>query len=172
MSFWDIFKNESSSHSDANSPSGLYQKIKLQLPENSEKELIIVSCLAGLLSRVAYSDLEISEQEKNKIIQILEEKTHLDLETSKTIGELAFDEIKQLSGTENHKYCYPLNEYLTNDQKYSILLALFSIAASDGITEEDESEEIRLICKGLLLEHKHYISARASVVKSLSVLKK
>lgn len=170
MSFWDIFKNDTTA--DASSQSGLYQKIKSLLPESSEKDLVIISCLAGLLSRVAYSDLEISSIEKNKIIQVLEKKTHLNPETSKIVGELAFNEIKQLSGTENHKYCYPLNEYLSQDQKYSILLALFSIAASDGITEEDESEEIRLICKGLLLEHKHYISARASVVESLKVLKK
>ena len=73
---------------------------------------------------------------------------------------------------EDHKYTDPLNDMLTNEQRYKVLEGLFALAASDGNAEQLESEEIRIISKGLLLEHKHFISARATVLNSLGALKK
>ena len=56
--------------------------------------------------------------------------------------------------------------------RYSLLKALFSIAASDGSVDESESEEIRVICMGLRLQHQDFISARASVLDKIRALRK
>ena len=58
------------------------------------------------------------------------------------------------------------------EERYSLLKALFSIAASDGQVEEKESEEIRIISKGLRLQHQDFISARASVLDKIKSLMK
>ncbi|MFT6604717.1 MAG: putative tellurite resistance protein B-like protein, partial [Bacteriovoracaceae bacterium] len=97
--------------------------------------------------------------------------TKLSAEEIDAIVAVSIDEIKDLSGLENHKYCPPLVEILEKDQRYGLLESLFQIAASDGNVEDNESEEIRLITTGLNLEHKHYISARATVLEFLGALR-
>jgi hypothetical protein len=46
------------------------------------------------------------------------------------------------------------------------------IAASDGGASSREAKEIRIIAQGLKLEHKHFISAQATVLEKLDALKK
>ena len=57
-------------------------------------------------------------------------------------------------------------------ERYSLVKALFSIAASDGSVDESESEEIRVICMSLRLQHQDFISARASVLDKIRALKR
>ena len=83
------------------------------------------------------------------------------------ISELAISDIKELSGVENYTYTEVLSQILDKNDSYGILEVLFELAASDGGVSEKESEEIRIICRGLKLEHKHFISARATVLQYL-----
>jgi uncharacterized tellurite resistance protein B-like protein len=96
----------------------------------------------------------------------------LNEDQTKTAIQIALVDVKALCGIENHMYTGPLSTLLSNNQRYALLKSLFKIAASDGKAEQVESEEIRLICKGLLLEQKHFIAARATVADSLDALKK
>lgn len=169
MAFWDIFgttEHKSTLHS------GLYTKIKELLPNATESELILVACVSGLFARVIYIDFEVHKNEVVKMKSALERWTNLDCEKIKVIVELSIEEIKDLSGLENHLYGKPLNDILPRDQRYSLLESLFAIAASDGRADEAESEEIRIIAKGLGLEHKHFISARATVLEYIGALQK
>lgn len=170
MAFWDLFNSDNKK--DENYKHGLYQKAKDLFPEENEGDLIKWTCIAGLLARVAYSDLNVDESETTYIKTALNEFSHFDQKQSNKLTDLAIEEIKTLAGQENHRYCYELNELIDADQKFSLLKILFAVAASDGEVESVESEEIRHITKALLLEHKHYVAARATVLDSLKTLKK
>ena len=170
MTFWDIFKNKNAAQPSRLSQ--LHDKLAAQLPEAPEDELIEIACIAGLLARVAYVDFDIDTREVYSMKNILKEWTNLPEKDIDAIVHLAIDEIKDLAGLENHKYCHPLNDILNNDQKYDLLKALFAIAASDEEVEQVENEEIRIICRGLRLQHNYYVSARATVLEKLGVLKK
>lgn len=167
MAFWDIFTPREEKKTDLGH---LHSRLQELLPDHSERDMIVVACLAGLLARVAYIDFEIHKDEENQMIQALTKWTDLSEKLAKTVVQVAIESIKELAGLENHLYAHPLNEILDNSQKYAILETLFTIAASDGEVSSKESEEIRIICKGLRLEHKHFISARATVVEYLASL--
>ena len=170
MTFWDIFKNKNISSTSR--LSGLHEKLSSELPNAAEDELIEIACIAGLLARVAYVDFDIDTREIYSMKNILLEWTDLPDKDIDAIVHLAIEEIKELAGLENHKYCHPLNDILSNDQKYGLLKALFAVAASDHHVEQIENEEIRVICRGLRLQHNYYVSARASVLEKLGALKK
>lgn len=170
MSFWDIFKaGDNSAKKEVKNR--LHQKIISLMPDADDIELVKTACISGLLARVAYCDMKIHPGEIESIKTALNEWTKLEKDRIEIISSLAIDEIIDLSGLENHKYCSPLNEIMNNDEKYGLLESLFAIAAGDGNVENKEEEEIRLIANGLLLEHKHYISARATVIDKLSSMR-
>lgn len=169
MAFWDIFGVSGQKESHL---SGLHKKIEKLLPNATDDEHILVACTSGLFARVIYIDFEVHKNEVSKMKSALQQWTKLGAEEIDAIVSISIEEIKNLSGLENHKYCPPLVKILDNDHRYGLLESLFQIAASDGTVEDQESEEIRLIATGLNLEHKHFISARASVLEYLGALRK
>jgi|SaaInlStandDraft_2_1057019.scaffolds.fasta_scaffold116180_1 uncharacterized tellurite resistance protein B-like protein len=169
MSFWNLFREE---QENTKSESHLQGKIRELLPFSEDEQLITVACVAGLMARVAFSDLVIDPNEVKQMNQSLGDFAILDEVQTKATIQIALEDIKALCGIENHMYTEPLSTMLSKEQRYSLLKTLFKIAAADGKAEQVESEEIRLICKGLLLEPKHFIAARATVAESLAALKK
>jgi uncharacterized tellurite resistance protein B-like protein len=169
MAFWDLFKSDEKKNE--NYKHGLYQKSKELFPDADENKLVRLTCIAGLMARVAYSDLKIDDSEVTLIKKSIEDISEFDQRDSSAMADLALTEIQALAGQENHRYCYELNEQIDNNEKYQVLKLLFAIAAADGEVESVESEEIRHITKALLLEHKHYISAQATVRDKLRSLK-
>ena len=108
--------------------------------------------------------------EIKKMKELLSDWSRLDeLETDKII-DMAIENVKEMADLENHIYTRVLSSVLSEDIKYKIIQSLFLIAASDGEVASIESEEIRLICKGLILTNQHYIAARAEVLEYLKVL--
>lgn len=171
MAFWDLFKSNDN-EKNSSYKHGLYQKSKELFPDADENELIKWTCISGLLARVAYSDLNIDQDEINFMSEAISQISEFDKLASRALVDLTVQEIQTLAGQENHRYCYELNELVTdNTEKFAILKMLFAVAAADGEVESVESEEIRNITKALLLEHKHYISAQATVRDKLRSLK-
>ncbi|MDP7319057.1 MAG: TerB family tellurite resistance protein [Bacteriovoracaceae bacterium] len=170
MSVLNFFKNITYSP-EVKKYSQLYDQLAKEHPNVDEKNLVLASCISGLLARVAYVDFHLSEDEVDKITQLIADwDFHADFD-AKIIAELATDHIKEMAGLENHLYVYPLKEFLTKDQRYSILQSLFLVAASDGNVEAVESEEIRIIAKGLELSNQHFVVARSEVAKYLKALR-
>lgn len=151
--------------------SRLHQKITSQLPNAPEQEILLVACLSGLLARVAYCDFKLHENETEIIKSALSKWSDLEEQDINAITQISIEEVQDLSGLENHKYCHPLIDILTIEQRYKILESLFAVAAADGEVEHNETEEIRQVANSLRLEHHYFISAKATVLESLKVLK-
>jgi uncharacterized tellurite resistance protein B-like protein len=169
MAFWDIFKEKKT---ETTKLSTIHAKIVELIPDQEDEKLIKLACISGLLARVAYIDFEVHTNEIDDMEAALVEWGNLSEELSKNIVTIAIEEIKDLAGLENHKYCQPLTNLMKPEERYSLLKALFSIAASDGQVEEKESEEIRIISRGLRLQHQDFISARVSVLNKIKSLMK
>ena len=130
-----------------------------------------LACVSGLLARVAFVDLDIDQSERSQIQQSITKWLSLEQDLAMKITDLVCEETENLAGTENHLYANYLRDHLPESKRYSILEMLFAVATSDGNADNQESEEIRTISKGLGLEHKHFISARASVKDFLGSLR-
>jgi uncharacterized tellurite resistance protein B-like protein len=171
MGFWDLFSNKNDSSSE-NKHSSLHYELKEKFFSLEESELIKVTCIAGLLARVAYVDFRLDPEEETNMKFALKEMTTFSTEDIDSIVEISIKHIKELAGLENHKYVYSLKEILDKNARYEVVVALFYLAAADGVVENLESEEIRLIVKGLDLGDQHFLAARAKVSDKLGALKR
>lgn len=169
MSFLDFFKN--TNKNDEKVLSKLHYDLEDFLGEQEEHEHIKTSCYAGLLARLAKVDFKVSESEHDFMIMALMKFSKVDQKSATAIVEVALKNIDELGGLENHLYVHPLRDLMTKEEKFNLLTSLFALAASDGVVENNESEEIRLVCKGLDLSHEHFIASRATVVQSLGALR-
>jgi len=151
--------------------SRLHKKVGELLPDKPEESHLLIACLSGLLARVAFNDLKIDEKERNVIETSLKSWSDLSEPECKAVADLCLAEIKDLAGIENHLYCLPLRESLSESKRFNIIVSLFAVAAADGSVDNSEAEEIRNINNGLLLEHKHFVSAKATVLEKLGALK-
>jgi uncharacterized tellurite resistance protein B-like protein len=170
MSIFDIFAKYGQNDDQVESYNKLFQKLKKEYPDVDESSLVTMSCISGVMARVAYVDFKLDDAEKEKIILILKEWNIHPSFRSEDIARMAIHHIKDMAGLENHLYVHPLKENLTPDERYQVLQSLFIVAASDGEVEGIESEEIRTICKGLELSNQHFLSARAEVASYLKAL--
>lgn len=148
----------------------LFDKLTKEYPSIEEETLVISSCIAGLMARVAYVDFHLDKNELIKMKSILTEWNINPNLNSNQIVEIAVDHIKEMAGLENHLYVKPLNKLMNKEDRFRLLEFLFIVAASDGKVEALESEEIRIICKGLELSNQHFLSARADVAEFLKAL--
>jgi uncharacterized tellurite resistance protein B-like protein len=169
MAFWDIFKQP---QTETKQTTSIYDELKTRMPNSSEDELVEVACIAGLLARVAYVDFEITPEEESHIVAVLKEWTELPQDMIIVIANLAMEHVKELAGMENHLYVHQLKTIIDQDTRFEIVEALFALAASDGVVENIESEEIRIIVKGFDLSDQHFLAARAKVADKLAALKR
>tara|TARA_B100001971_G_scaffold215182_1_gene259232 strand:- start:178720 stop:179226 length:507 start_codon:yes stop_codon:yes gene_type:complete len=167
MSFWKKFVDNGKD----DNLSSLQKELANSLAELSEEQQVEVTCIAGLLARVAYVDFELDPNELVEIKKILKQWTDYTDDLVELIANTAVKHIKDLAGLENHLYVYPLRDILDRDTRFKIVEALFAIAAADGNVENIESEEIRMINTGLELSNQHFIAARAKVIQKLGALK-
>ena len=169
MGLWDLFSNQKNNQESGNK-SSLYYSLKEKFSDKEESTLIKVTGIAGLFARVAYVDFELHQDEKAHMLKALTEMTDFDDSEVQLIVELAIEHVKELAGLENHKLVYSLKEVLDQNARYQVVEALFYLAASDGVVENVESEEIRIIVKGFDLSDRHFIAARAKVSDKLKAL--
>lgn len=170
MNFFDLFRLKNGQNKDYNY-GRLYNRLSENFGNNNHHEILKCACVAGLLARVAYVDFKIDPKEKLFINLALRTWTNFSEKEIEIISQITIDEIKELAGLENHKYCQFLNEILDNDEKFELVETLFAIAGSDERVNINEIEEIRSINNSLRLEHKHFVSAQATVLKKIGSLK-
>lgn len=169
MNFLKFFGNNYNEHETRYND--LFKELSKTFPDLEEKELVIASCISGLLARVAYVDFHLDPkevEEMDNLIQGFDFNLNID---SAVLANMAITHIKDMAGLDNHLYVHPLREILSQDERYKVLQSLFLVAASDGNVDNLESEEIRIICKGLELSNQHFTVARAEVAKYIGALK-
>jgi len=168
MSFLNFFT--ASTEQEIAKYSKLHYALEKEYPKIGEKNLVIAACIAGLLARVAYVDFDLDPGELEQIKTSLTDWEFNKEIQSDIVAAIAIEHIKEMAGLENHLYAHPLREHLTQDERFKVLQSLFLVAASDGSVDGVESEEIRVIAKGLELSNQHFIVARAEVAKYLRAL--
>lgn len=167
-----LFKHFISNFNKKEHQNAIHAEIDALFPEYDENEKVTMACVAGLMARVVYADMNIDEKEKEIMQKSLKKYSSLEQKEVNAVVDFALKNIVDLAGLENHKYCGILAENWDHEKRFQLLSCLFYLAAADDNVDHLESEEIRTICTGLLLEHKHYIAARALVSEYLGVLKK
>ena len=140
-------------------------------PDADEGKRLTIACISGLMAKVAWCDLNVHGNEVEHMKKSLAQWTELPQKDIDVIVMVALEHVKELAGVESYRYTEFLAERFDIGKRFGLLKALFSLAASDGTVAEREAEEIRIISKGLLLEPKHFLAAKATILEYLGSLR-
>src|SRR5262245_61067939 len=109
-----------------------------RLPPDRARHL---AAFAYVLSRVAGADLNISDVEMKKIVEIVQRVGHLPEDQALLVAEIAKSQNLLFGGTENFLVTREFKEIASDDERRELLDCLFAVsAADDAITGEEESQ--------------------------------
>jgi len=145
----------------------IYHELKSRIQKGqagidlSDEELRKLCLAAGLLSRIAAVDKEISDSEKQAISRVLIERWHLSAPQAELIAEISCH--RTLKGLDYFRLARGFFECTTFDERRDFLKCLFQIANACGKTSYDEIEQIRKIAGSLKLSHRDFIDAKLTI---------
>ena len=163
---WDRKKGD-----ERNTFNELDSRLRRFFPSVDEGKFLALACISGLMARVAWCDLEIHRDEVEHMKKNLGHWMKLPQKDIDIVVEVALEHTRELAGVESYKYTDFLADDFDRNKRFGLLKALFALAAADGTVAEREAEEIRIISKGLLLESKHFVAAKATVLEFLGSLR-
>jgi uncharacterized tellurite resistance protein B-like protein len=150
----------------------LFDGIETIVGDRPIDEIKLIAGYAGLLGRVAYADMEITDEEIARTRRILVEVLGLAEDEVEAIVQILLRHRVQLLTVEDHLYTRLVNDVADRPHKLKLLRALYEVGAADGAVREREEQEIRVISKSLLLSHGDFVAARREFREHLSVLRK
>jgi uncharacterized tellurite resistance protein B-like protein len=149
----------------------LFEGIEGIIGDRPVDETKLITGYAGLLGRVAYADLEITDDEVDRIRRVLSSTLGLADAEIDAIVEILNRHRVQLLSIEDHLYTRLINDVADRPRKLKLLRALYEVGAADGSVREREDQEIRVISKALMLSHSDFIDARREFGDRLAVLR-
>ncbi len=149
----------------------LFDSIESILEGRTDEEVKLVTGYAGLLGKIAYSDMETSNVELERIQEILAEEMSLDGQQIEMIVKLLDDQHVKLFSLEDYIYTRFINDVCEKAEKLGLLHALFRVAAADESVCAEEDAALWSVAKGLRLSHKEFVTVRAEFAQHLDVLK-
>lgn len=128
----------------------------------SESDLRKLGLVGGLMAKIAQMDREVTEAEFNRMIEIITKNWNLSLEEATFVAEIAVSAVDVTYDT--FRMMRELATSTSETERRRILVVLFAVGAADGDLSYEETEEIRLIARGLNLTHKDFIDAKLEVL--------
>lgn len=172
MSILDWIKGASpSSPQAALSEVETVRKISRQLDQLEPKRARFIACFAYILGRVAFADLEVSDQETAVMESLVAETGGIPEQQAVLVVQMAKTHNQLFGGTENFLVTREFNRIASIDDKRALLECLYGVSAADHSISAEEDTEIRKIAGELRLDHRDFIAARTRYAEHLDVLK-
>ena len=168
MKLFDFFATKNTTGSEQGS---LFLRLKELLGSLNDAEQLYITGVAGLLGGVAFSDLEISQDELDKMEQVLQEQLNLEENLLQKIVAVIKSVTTDLLGIEDYKYARMINESCNLEEKKDVIRCLLRVAAANDSISAEEDNKLGLIAQGLLLNRQDYISLRSEFREHLDILK-
>lgn len=172
MSILDWIKGDKPSTSQTE-PSEVetVRKIARELDQLEPKRARFIACFAYILGRVAFADLEISEQETAVMESLVSETGGIPEPQAVLVVQMAKTHNQLFGGTENFLVTREFNRIASIEDKRALLECLYGVSAADHSISAHEDGEIRKIASELNLDHRDFIAARTRYAEHLDVLK-
>lgn len=121
-----------------------------------------VAAFAFILARVAHADLDISEEETEKMERIVRDLGHLPGAQAVLAVEIAKRQSELTGGTENFLVTRELKEIATREQCRELLDCLFAVSAADDSISGAEEAQVRQIASELGFSLEELVEIRSS----------
>ena len=147
---------------------GAFKKIfdgsqKQESSEYRENKLKVATSV--LLLEAATADSDFSEEEQQKIIEILKTRFQLNDDNVKELIEESEKERNQ--STDLWYFTKIINENLSNDEKYSLMEQVWEVIYSDGTLDKFENYIAHKLLNMLNLDHSKFIDLKMKVKSDL-----
>ncbi|MCP4677626.1 MAG: TerB family tellurite resistance protein [Deltaproteobacteria bacterium] len=149
----------------------LFAGIRPILEGYTADDIKLITGFAGLLGKVAYADMEISDVEIARIRAVLEKRLNLKHHQIEPIIKLLGEHKARLFSVEDYIYIRLLDTVFNHSEKINLLRALFTVAAADESVSAEEDAVLWTVAKGLKLSHRDFVKVRAEFKEHLDVLK-
>jgi uncharacterized tellurite resistance protein B-like protein len=131
-----------------------------------------LAAFAYVLSRAANADLEISDAETAKIVEILMAQGGLPEDQALLVTEIANSQNKLFGGTENFLVTREFREIASGEERRQPLDCLFAVSAADDAITGEEEGQIWQIASELGFTHEEYVNARLAYSDKRTVLRR
>ena len=129
-----------------------------------------LAAFAYVLSRAAAADLDISDVETEKMVEIVQRLGHIPEAQAVLVVAIANNQNLLLGSTEDYLVTREFREIATDEQRHELLDCLFAVSAADDTITGDEETQIRQISNELGFSHKEFIQARLAYSDKRSIL--
>jgi hypothetical protein len=152
MSVFDWLRQRSTpSAATAQGDSNTVRRIVSELDKLEPDRARYLAAFAYVLSRAAWADLHVTEEETAKMI--------------------AKNQNRLFGGTENFLVTREFRELASDAQRRDLLGCLFAVSAADEAITLDEESQIRQMASELGLSHADYIDVRSHYSDKRTVLR-
>ena len=132
-------------------------------PDEKDIEKDLRLATAALLVEVARADFERTTEEEKALAVHLETFLKLPREEVRSIISSATNKVDK--ATSLYEFTSLINDNCSNDQKFSLMCAMWHIAHADGDIDRYEEHIIRRVSELIHLSHSDYIRAKLLALK-------
>jgi uncharacterized tellurite resistance protein B-like protein len=125
--------------------------------------LHVATCV--LLLEVATADEEFSDEERDRITDILRQRFELSHEDAAELVEFSHDARKR--SADLWKFTNHVNENCTNEEKFRIMEEVWRVIYADGSLHGHEDYIVHKMAKLLNLNHPQLIETKMTVLKEV-----
>jgi uncharacterized tellurite resistance protein B-like protein len=120
---------------------------------------------AALLIEIAKADGNFSEDEKNRIIELMKNEFDLDDKLVSELFKLSAEKVKESISV--YEFSSVINESFTRVEKIELMKNLWRVIYEDGKLDSHEDRLIKIIGSTLNLEHKDVIGTKLFVKQEM-----
>ena len=147
------------------------QRIVRELEALEPERARYLATFAYVLGRAANADSEISEEETQKMEEIVEKLGHVPRAQTILVVQIAKSQNRLFGSTENFLVTREFKEIATDTQRHELLDCVFAVLAADASITSVEESQARQIASELGFNHGEYVEARAAYSEHREVLK-
>ena len=140
---------------------------KLASPEitsEQDKQHAIHLAVAVLLTEMMRIDNQITAQEKQHIVQLLDEKFSLNDDEKQSLIDMAAQKLSE--STDYYQFTSVINIHFDQPEKIKVIESLWQLAYIDGKLDAHEEHFVRKIHSLLHISHQDFMKAKHRAVNN------
>jgi len=137
------------------------RRIAAELRKLEPDRARFVAAFAYLLGRVACADRQVTDEEVERMRELVARLGALSEAQAALVVEIARAQSELFAGTEDFLVARRFKELSDAGERRRLLACLFAVAAADGTITTDEEATIREIAEEIGLTHRDFVAARA-----------
>lgn len=162
------FKGEAENAKAVDNLGVIAERIDGLEPENAR----LLVAFAMVLARTARADLDISDDERSRMVDIVADFGELERSDADLVVELTTELADRHGGTQEYIATRELKRLARPADRERLLRCFFAVCAADDSITLLEEEEVRQMATELGFEHAEYTAARAAFREHREVLKR